>query len=76
MFGVLTATIVVTAFALPPVFLLVRRSLSERLAGAATSTPRALVLDPHQPIAVESALGIAIIAGSLILASFCCSASR
>ena len=71
MFGVLTATTVVTAFALPPVLLLVRRSLSERLAGTATSTPPVRSWTRTGLIAVESALGIAIvIAGSLILASF------
>jgi putative ABC transport system permease protein len=70
-FAVLTATIVVTTFALPPVFLLVRRSLSERLAGTVTSTPRMRSWTRTGLIAVESALGITIVvAGSLILASF------
>ena len=70
-FGIVTAIVVVSAFALAPALAIVRNALSQRLSGGSTSTPRARSWSRGALLAIESAIGIClVVAGSLTFASF------
>jgi putative ABC transport system permease protein len=71
LFAIVTAIVVVSAFALAPAVAVVRSALSQRLSGGSTSTPRVRSWSRGALLAFESAIGIClVVAGSLTLASF------
>ena len=69
-FAMVTAVVVVCAFALAPAAAVVRKALSQRLSGGSTSTPPVRSWSRGALLALESALGMClVVAGSLTLAS-------
>lgn len=70
-FAIVTAIVVVCAFALAPAITVARNAISQRLSGATTSTPRVRSSSRSALLALESAIGIClVVAGSLALTSF------
>ena len=70
-FAIVTATVVVSAFAVAPALVMVRNALAQRLSAGSTSTPRVRSWSRGALLAVESAIGIClVVAGSLALTSF------